>query len=469
MAITNQDIAKKDGRFHCGTLSYTKTGLWMLFNWLLWSDFSFTIVGAASGVVMTLMMKSHGASNTLIAMVLSTIPSVMNFVLNPIISTSSDRLRSRWGRRRPFIFVSTPFIVLFLILIGFSSELGRGLHAVLGGFFPSLSVADVTLGLICVLNTGYIFASLFVGTVFYYIFNDVVPAQFMGRFLGLFRVVSSLAGALFNFFLLQYAETHTAQIFVSAAILYGVAFTLMTWKVREGEYPPPPASHGFNLSAWVRSFAAECFSHRIYRRVFIYNGILGIVAPSYAFMVFMALSIGLDLKDFGVVAGMASMVGMLLMYPAGVLVDRFHPMRVMLAAKIAFCLVCSIQFVFLFHDFSKPVAFWIYIGVSALTIPISAANTAAGMPLLMTLFPKEKFGQFCAANAMCSSAGVVLGGGVIGIILDLIKTHFKDGDFCYRFVPVYQVTVTLVALGTMLLLFREWKKLGGDTHYQPPE
>ena len=441
----------------------------MLFNWLLWSDFSFTMLGAVSGIMVTLILKSQGASNTLIALVMSTIPSVMNFVLNPIISTSSDRLRSRWGRRRPFFFVSTPFIVLFLILIGFSSDLGKALHAILGGFFPSLSVASVTLGLTCVLNVAYTFAGLFVGTVFYYLFNDVVPSQLMGRFLGLFRVVSSLATALFNFFLLQYAESHTAVIFVSAAILYGVAFTLMTWKVREGEYPPPPASHGINLSAWVRSFAAECFSHRIYRRVFIYNGLLGIVAPSYAFMVFMALSIGLDLKDYGIVTGLASTVGMLLMYPAGVLVDRFHPMRVMLAAKTAFCLVCSIQFVFLFYDFSKPVAFWIYIGASALTIPISAANIAAGMPLLMTLFPKERFGQFCAANAMCSSVGVMLGGAAMGIILDLIKTHIKGGDFCYRFVPVFQVLITLLALGAMVLLFREWKRLGGDTHYQPPE
>jgi len=48
---------------------------------------------------------------------LTTIPYAMNMVMTPIVSFSSDRYRSRWGRRIPFLIWPTPFIVLFLLLL----------------------------------------------------------------------------------------------------------------------------------------------------------------------------------------------------------------------------------------------------------------------------------------------------------------------------------------------------------------
>lgn len=34
--------------YHCGTLTYTKAGLFVLFAWLLWGDFCFTLMEAAA-------------------------------------------------------------------------------------------------------------------------------------------------------------------------------------------------------------------------------------------------------------------------------------------------------------------------------------------------------------------------------------------------------------------------------------
>ena len=39
------------------------------------------------------------------------------------------------------------------------------------------------------------FANVFVGTIYWYLFNDVVPPQFLGRFWGLFRMVSTGASS----------------------------------------------------------------------------------------------------------------------------------------------------------------------------------------------------------------------------------------------------------------------------------
>ncbi len=53
--------------------------------------------------LLPILLKEHGATNKEIVIIVSTIFMVMNAALNPVISYQSDRFRSRWGRRRPFI------------------------------------------------------------------------------------------------------------------------------------------------------------------------------------------------------------------------------------------------------------------------------------------------------------------------------------------------------------------------------
>jgi len=462
--------AAADDRFRCGRLVYTKAGLFTLFTWLLWGDFCFSLMETIWPNILPLMLNEQGAPNMVLALVITTIPSAMNFVMNPIISTMSDRYRGKLGRRIPFLLASTPFITLFLILLGFSRELGGIIQRLLVGFFPNISTAAVTISLICFLVICFRFFELFVNTVFWYLFNDVVPSAFMGRFLGFFRVIGGLAGALFNFFLFQYATSHTSWIFFGVAVLYGSAFVLMCLNVKEGEYPPPDAMSAkkWSLTEYVGTFFRECFSHRIFRLVFGYTATLAFAGSIGTFMIFMAFSIGLTKDDVGKVAGVAGVVAMVLMYPMGALVDRFHPLRVMIVAQIGVCLVTALKLVFLFYDFPPPTAFWIYVAIAGIAIPITVANGAAGLPMVMRIFPHERFGQFCAANAMCGAFGTMLGGVCAGAFLDLMKSFSRDGDFYYRYVPVWVVFFTALAVVMTILVYREWKRLGGDKSYRPP-
>lgn len=463
--------AAPDPRFRCGTLVYTKAGLFTLFAYLLWGDFCFSLMEAIWPKILPLMLKAEGTPNVLISLVITTIPSAMNFIMNPIVGTASDRYRGRRGRRIPFLLFATPFIAFFLILLGFSRELGSGLHGLLENTFPSLSAASVTISLICGSIICFRFFELIVNTIFWYLFNDVVPSAFIGRFLGFFRVIGSLAGALFNFLLFRYAESHTSVIFFGVAILYGVGFLMMCLKVKEGEYPPPELiakDARPSPLAYATTFLKECFSHRIFRLIFAYNASVGFAGSIGAFMIFMEFSIGLTIDQIGKIAGAALFLGMLLMYPMGSLVDRFHPLRVMIAGKITYCLVMSFKLIFLFQDFSKTTAFWIYATAAVIAIPVDVANKAAALPMLMRLFPHERFGQFCAANAMCGALGMILGGVLAGLFLDLMKTFFPGNDFYYRFVPLWAIAFISVSLFFIIRVFHEWRKLGGDSAYRPP-
>jgi MFS family permease len=467
---SGQISATPDDRYRCGTLTYTKAGLFTLFSWLLWGDFCFTLMEVIWPTILPLVIKGQGAPNTVLSLVMTTIPSAMNFILNPIISTASDRHRGRRGRRIPFLLWATPFISLFLVLLGFSRELGEFVHAAISGTFPALTPSMVSIGLICVLVIGFRFFELFVATVFWYLFNDVVPSAFMGRFLGLFRVVGSLAGALFSYFLLPYAETHYSFIFLGAAILYGSAFIMMSLNVKEGEYPPPDQNKEArpSLVVLIKSFFTECFTHRIFQYIFTASFFGGMTVAINTFVIFQAFSVGLTLKQVGQISAVATLVSMLLMYPVGALVDRFRPLRIMLVAQLGFCLVIPIKLVFLFRDFSPETTFLIFACTAGIYIPFSVANTASSVPMLMLLFPQEKYGQFCSANAMCHSMGLIVGGMLAGLVLDGLKSATGGGDYYYRFIPLWSTCFMGVVMALTYMIFRQWKKLGGDSSYRSP-
>ncbi|CAN5773985.1 hypothetical protein BH09VER1_BH09VER1_16910 [soil metagenome] len=456
-----------DPRYSCGTLVYTQAGLFTLFSWLIWGDFCFSLMENIWPSILPLMLKAQGTSNLTLALIITVIPSAMNFVLNPIISTASDRFRSPRGRRIPFLLAATPFVTLFLVLLGFAPQLGTWLSHFLAR--PDLTAAGVTVGLIAMLVASFRFFELFINTVFWYLFNDVVPVAFMGRFLAFFRIAGALAGTLFNFFLFKYAGSHASVIFLGVAILYGTMFFLMCLKVKEGAYPPPDPMPSSSPLAWIGTFFRECFTHRIFRLVFTFNAFTYMGNAMNTFFLFMAFSIGLTLDDVGKIVGAATFIGIFFMYPMGVLVDRFNPLRVMLVAQLGCTLALATKLIFLFFNFSATAAFWIYAATAAVAIPAAVASTAASMPMLMRIFPRERFGQFCAANAMCGAVGTMLGGVLAGCFLDFMKSFSPSENFYYRYAPAWSVLFTALSLVATWFVFQEWKKLGGEKHYQTPD
>ena len=251
--------------YHCGTLTYTKVGLAMLFGWLLWGDFCFTLMEQVVPSILPLKLKALGAPNWLMGVILTTAPGILNMTICPWVSFKSDRFRSKWGRRIPFIILTMPFLCVFLALLGWSDDICRLLQA----WSPSMrehAPATLTIGLISLFLIGFKFFDMFVNSVFWYLFNDVVPAQFLGRFMGAFKFVGIGAGAIYNWFIFKYAGTHMREIFTGVSLLYFVGFGMVCLFLKEGEYPPIEGEADKDNKGWgsLKTFFAESFSHKFY-------------------------------------------------------------------------------------------------------------------------------------------------------------------------------------------------------------
>ncbi|MFB3892633.1 MAG: hypothetical protein ACE15C_11490 [Phycisphaerae bacterium] len=563
-----------------GTLHYTLFGLALMFVWLLWGDFVYSLSDTHMPDILSFKLKDMKASDTLNIVLNKTLALTVAFLFAPGVSFASDRFRSKWGRRIPFLRWSTPFVGLFLVLIGCYESItdfitgGAESVKLLGMNFSRVGVALFVFGVLFVL---YDLSNIFVGTLYWYLFNDVVPSRVMAQFLSFFRIVGNLAGVIYSGFIFPHALTHFRILFIAAGVFYALGYLLMCYMVREGRYPPPPPLVVRNTSwgevwasvsgfiharghalrrlswhklsvkaallavpvaialgiviafgslcvvgmgleflvlglvpwvgrrlvpssgpAWLRkpfaskvsgffvdlsnqgiTFAKECFTHKFYWFFFLQSTFFFV---SWQAGYFGGLrnrdSIHISLDDLGKLGAISGFVSLLMQYPAGWLSDRWNPVRVfMLTTFITFGqnflqLIFLIWPLFGWGDFAPNTALAIMALFSFTLMPFSQLHGAAEIPMYMRLLPRERYGQFCSANAMLRSLAQIFGSLSVGPLFDWlshtdwIKSYGEN--FHYRFYPIWVIFFQIFAFYFLWRLYREWKARGGDKGYTPP-
>ena len=459
------------GAYRCGTLSYTKPALAVLFFWLLWGDFCYVLMESVVPSIIPLRFKALGASNTTMGIIISTVPWMISLGLNPVISFRSDRCRSRLGRRIPFILFSLPFLVACLFALGFSDRIGLWVHRNFGEWLAGLSPEAVVIGVMSLVLVAFTVFNTFVNSVFWYLFNDVVPEHLLARFMSWFRLVSTLSASLYNLLIFPFAETHATEILVGAGLLYFVGFGLMCLNVREGEYPAVPQNvdGGTGVISAVQTYWTETHSLPHYWFQFLATFSGSLASSTAMFMVFFYQLTGLGLTQIGQINGWTNIAVSILILGSGWLADRIHPIRVCLIGQsLLVGLTLPAMMVWIFWQPPPPMAFLIWMVISlVLNAPAQALIGVWDPPLFMRLFPRDRYGQFCSANSIWRAAGIILGGVLAGVFLDLLKRVVGPAEV-YRYIPIWQFVFSVPVLAFLVLLYRSWRRFGGDEAYVPP-
>jgi len=412
-----------------GTLTYTKAALAMLFFWLLAGDFVYIIIQQIEPRILPVLLKQHGASDQQIAIIAGSIPAFMNFCINPVVSYRSDRTRSKWGRRIPYLVVATPFVSVFLAAIPFGTGLAR--HAVnlswLGGLFALSPWAPVML-MFALLVIFYESAQMVITPIYIYLFRDVVPIEFMGRFLALMRVFSALGTFAINYWLVGLVETHAKAIFLALAALNLVCFILVCCFVREGEYPPVSdvvhVDEGTAHSSLYRAslnFIRESFTSRVYWWTYIARLLIYSSIPMSGFLIFFAQrEVGLGFDQAGKFLAWPSLAWVVVAYPIGLLMDKWRAVRALTVALWISAVAYTLSFFFV---------------VGAKTFFVSSMLTGVTYWMIMLgqillaqeVFSRERMGQLCAANTMIQSLVIAcITGPLTGWLLSMLQNvHYS--------------------------------------------
>ena len=408
-------------RWTAGTLVYTAGGLAAVYAWLLVGDFVWQLKERGLNPVAQFVLKELRASDFTIGLLVYSLPALLGMVLGPVVCTWSDRHRGRWGRRIPYLLIPTPLAAGALVGLAFTRECGQFLHAFLGPRSPGPDGARLMV--FAFFWSMSELASLTAQYLFYGLINDVVPRQFIGRFFGLFRAAGLLAGMVFNFWVIGYAEHHERTVFLGLAAAYAIGFTAMCLRVREGEYPPAePLTTDRGRDGWVASVVAyfrESFSNPFY--VWVYAGTtLAALAfvPVNSFTVLYARSLGMSMQTYGRYLTLTYVISFALSYGLGWLADRYHPLRVGIVSAALYATVMIWGGLFATTPATFAVAFVAH-GV------VSGCFFTVQVPIFQRLLPAAKFGQlFSAANLLLGLGSVVLPA-TIGQFLDVTGNVYR--------------------------------------------
>ena len=476
MQVTSSNTPESAGvhsgvkTWHCGTLMYTQAGLITLFGFLLWGDFCCMMMQTVIPSILPLKLKALGASNVLIGVLLTSIFPIFGVFISPYLSFKSDYLRTRWGRRIPFFALSIPFVFISIILLAFSDDITAFLYRY-SGLMAMLSPASAAILVIAVFVVSFQFADVLIMSVFQYIFNDTVPVMFIGRFMGLMRIVGGIVGFLYNYFIFKYAENYSKEIFICTAFIYLIGIGMMCLFVKEGKYPPVSEKEKNNTRgmAGFKTYFRETYSCKFYWTKFIYSTTCAMGWSVGPFYVFFYKDLGLSLEYIGKAAAVGSAAAIAAAYISSIFIDRWHPLRIMTYSSIFAVVFSAAGWVWLFVTLSPEAYFWLSMMFGGLIGAFHTTLSAlASMPFNIRLQPKSRYGQFCSAESILRNGCTIAAGFLVGLFFDSLMWLFHGSGYAYRFIFVWAIFWLIVSAAVIISLYRQWHALGGDLHFHPP-
>jgi Na+/melibiose symporter-like transporter len=407
--------------FRVGTLEYTQQGLYVLFFWLMWNDFTMILLQDPMGFG-GFLQKDLGATNEQLS-IFGLIGGIFSLALGPVFSTLSDRTRTKWGRRRPYLLVFTPPLAVLIMLMPYVPTFEHHLthyawfNSLVGGL--PIKPAVLMVGTWCIVMG--IFNAI-TGTLFSYLYWDVVPQEVLGRWTSLVKIVGAAAGFVWQYFFFGLADHHLKALCVGTAFFALVVYLTSVIMVKEGGYGPvDPHKKGGPAFAGVRAFFVECFSDSYYLWIFLGFACASINWGTGGMITFyLRYNLHFSYGTIGSLNAWPPLLTIILGYFLGSMTDRLHPMRVFVPSYLALGIIYVGSFIFVHNRHSY--FFW-----TCLAVVGQFANGITYGALLPQIFPREKFGQFCSANAMCSSLLNMCLTVPVGILLDYLHSNYRFG------------------------------------------
>ena len=472
------DLTQPKSKWSVGTLTYTAAGLAVLFALLLWGDFAWSMKDRVVFPMTVKLAKDRfGLNDTLYSILIISFPNFTNIFLMPIVSYLSDRHRGRLGRRIPFLLFTTPFIVIGLLGIGMNAEIGGVI-----GKITSLDARAAALVAFCVFWVLFDFGNTLASAIFNALVNDVVPQRIIGRFFSLFRIISLLAGILYNYYLFEHALDWFKWIFLVLGALYAAGLYSMCFFVKEGKYPPPEEIPA-DKSKFQRVFGAlidyfrQCFSVPYYRWIIVALLLANIsFHPINDFSIQYAKAIDVPDSTYGQLLAITYCFSIVLSYPLGALADRFHPIRTSFVSLAAYAVLMLVGWLVVGNPWQKEITYHIpglmsgskTLVLSSFAIVFIIHGVVSGCfftlssSLPLRLFPGSIFAQFASANAMILALGTTVIVPAFGYFLDV-----QDSN--YHLLFLLGAALSLISAVAFVKIHFYYKRFGGDENYIAPD
>ena len=149
------------------------------------------------------------------------------------------------------------------------------------------------------------------------------------------------------------------------------------------------------------------------------------------------------MTEYGRILSICSLICAGLTIPLGLVIDRIKPFRVYIWGAVLIVITNTVGFLIV-RDAGT---FTLIVLGNAVVYTLQMASQ---LPSFVSLFPRERYGQFSAANAIFSTALMALFSYFGGAFIDLMG-H-------YRYMFLWDAVFTAVGLVVLGIVYVEWRR-----------
>jgi len=333
---------------------------------------------AFNNFILPTILKSFGAPDLLTGLLSST-RSIEGVIVQPTVGAISDRIWTRFGRRRPFMLVGIPLSALFFLLAGFY------VHTLLG-----LAIAI------------FLFSIFFNAAVDPYaaLLADIAPVRERGFLSGVSTGVQVLAQVIF-LVIISRAAAASGEVplwtYALVAAVLVLSFGATIFGIRERREAVVHAEH-HSFREYVVAIASHTQAMRYLLTGFVYQFGINAVVPFLTLFLIEDIHQTQDIAF--AVAGLTMLITAMSAFVSGKLAERFGS-RAVLAAGWGVLVVAAIGGT-LVTDLPQTIVVVVLAGIG------NGAATAMSWPLLTELIPSDETGVFAGLKAAADSVAIPL-------------------------------------------------------------
>ncbi len=356
-------------------------------------------------------------------------------VTSILVGAYSDARTTRWGKRKPFLLLGYPVWGVVTALFPFSAFLRP---AVVAAWFAILWDCVMTF-----------FGSTAYDANFNAYVVDVTTLENRGRVMG---IVSLLGGAalllIYSFaglFIEQYGYFSFFYLVGGAVSVLGTIGALLAVE------PPHPTGESSRVLTRIKeSFSREFIGkNRDVFTLLLASGIQGMGSQVYFPYILLYLQhyLELPLGLASVLIFIALLIGMIVVIPSGIVVDRIGRKKVAIASLF---LGCAALYTF---SLAKSIPETLALGIAWVSF-LNSSGVAMGA-WLRDLFPEEKRGEFSGYNILFNVAFTMIPGPFIGSWLIQLYGERRNINGEVALIPapvIFQAGSIIMLLSVPLLL-----------------
>ncbi|MBP7962551.1 MAG: SLC45 family MFS transporter [Caldilineaceae bacterium] len=370
------------------------------------------------------LKEDFALSATLIGFIM-TWDNYANMFLQPLVGERSDRTRSRWGRRKPWIMVGAPLAAVFFVLV---PTLGTVPGIMVAILLTNLSMA--------------IFRSPTVALL-----GDLFPPEQRSTANGVINLMGGL-GAIAAFLGGGYLYSlGRITPFIFGAVVMVGALLMVVLLIQEPEIPQPKEEEdrGAGLIANVRAVLTNPDRSGLMILLAILCWFMGYNALDTWISSFGRFDLNIDIGRMAMITSGFAALFVVFAVPSGLIATRYGRKRIIMIGIIGL----SSLFVFGWFIQSQTMLiimlvlagiFWALINVNSL-------------PMVFDVGGEDKLGAYTGLYYFAASIAAIAGPQTVGFLVDLTGAS-------YRIMFVFSAVFMILA-GIFMSQVKEKKQIGG--------